>query len=494
MRSGPECCARTDRDPQEVEKERKAMQEEKFAFNGINGATGEYLLSGLSTNELSKIARGETLEADHLTELKHRAATREVVHLGVREGIDPTRLAESGWGVIFAHADGKDVEKRKEAMKPLLDLRREQAGKFYKEYVGQDAYRPGESKKKFLARHKVGFGPANPKKVPYYLLIVADPEVIPYTFQYQLAVTYAVGRIHFDNVEDYTKYAQSVVDAEKGQSKRERVLSFFGVQNEQDTATNLSAKQLVGPLATELARIYQEWDIVARIKNQAHKADLLQILGQEAPAFLFTASHGMGFPKNHPLQFSHQGALLCQDWPGPVQWHGQIPPEQYFSADDLDRVNVRGLVAFCFACYGAGTPTLDQFAHKAFKERTEIASKSFLAKLPQQMLCHPGGSALAVVGHVERAWGYSFLWPGAGTQLDVFEDTIKRLLEGHPLGSAMEYFHDRYAALSAALSTELEEIKFGKQPDDMELAGLWTANNDARSYVIIGDPAVRLNV
>ncbi|MGB7248978.1 MAG: C25 family cysteine peptidase [Phormidesmis sp.] len=479
------------------------MTTEKIYFNGVNGSTGRYLFPPLTAEELANIAKGDEFDPKEISELKQKNQQVKGTESGFAlvEGLDPKNLAETGWGVIFsANADPAI----KAALQELLDHRKKQATQkkehYYQEYAGPKGYRPDESKNKFLGRHGVGPGPADPDKMPYYLMIVGDPQTIPFRFQHQLDVQYAVGRIHFDTPAEYAQYAHSVVKAETEGIALPRRARFFGVKNSDDKATQLSAQNLIQPLAKWMVDDQKDnhWSVETTLGEAATKAELEKLLGgKETPAFLFTASHGMGFDHGDRRQLLYQGALLCQDWPGPRTWESRpIPSDFYFSCDDVsDDASLWGLIAFHFACYSAGTPQFDEFSHrKNSSERPEIAPHSFISSLSKRLLSHPKGGALAVIGHVERAWGCSFEWQDAGTQLAVFESTLKRLLEGHTVGSAIEYFNERYAELSTDLNVELEDIKYGGEFDVIALSSMWTANNDARGYTIVGDPAVKLPV
>lgn len=457
--------------------------------NGIDASTGEPLLSA-TLEQIASLACGEQVAAGESEELRRWAASLREDHLDARFEIDTRDLAQAGWGVILP--EGREDELR-QALAPLLSLRKSQAGSLHENRYRELTGLRGESKARFLARYGQGPGPADPDVLPYYLLLVADPTEISFRFQYQLDVQYAVGRLCFTTLEEYARYAESVVAAEQKDFRAARRVSFFGFANPGDEATASSLRNLVEPLAAGVARDRPGWPIEAVLGPAATKAALTERMGGPlTPALLFTAGHGLGFPPSDPRHAPHQGALLCQDWPGRKGWRGPIPPEHYLSADDIaETASPAGLIAFHFACYSAGTPRNDTFAKEGEPPR-RIAAESFVARLPQRLLGHPRGGALAVVGHVDRAWTFSFEWPEAGARLQVFESALGRLLDGYPIGAAMEYFNQRYAELFTDLLEEREEVRWGAEPDFLSLADLWTAANDARSYAVLGDPAVRL--
>lgn len=472
-----------------------------LVFNGINASTGHPLSPPLELEQIIRLACGEAWDPEHLRDLKDHHQQLLEDGMDVIFGVDVKRLSESGWGVIFPHGASDAI---REALAPLLAHRRSKAASNNEHLYQELVYHPKESKAKFLSRHQVGPGPVDPRELPYYLLLVGSPEEIPFSFQYQLDVQYAVGRIHFETLEEYSHYAHSVVAAEEQTPARPRTMTLFGVANPDDKATARSLRNLVEPLAKDLAATWgpdsphllpqqASWDFEMAIGEQATKARLKDLLGgHSTPALLFTAGHGLGFNVDDPRQLQHQGALLCQDWPGPRRWRKRIPPEHYFSADDLgEKVDLSGLISFHFACYSMGTPRFDDYAHRR-SSRRQIAPQSFLARLPQRLLSHAHQGALAVVGHVDRAWSYSFDWPDAPQQLKVFTSVFSRLFDGYPIGAAMELFNQRYAEISSDLSSQIEDVKYGGQPDLLNLPSLWTANNDARAYIVLGDPAVRL--
>jgi hypothetical protein len=270
---------------------------------------------------------------------------------------------------------------------------------------------------------------------------------------------------------------------------------FFGTSNPDDQATRLSADHLIKPLPGLIGPDVPGWTIETDVDEAATKQNLLGLLGGDrTPSVLFTATHGAVLPVNDPLQARRHGALICQDWPGRVAWRKPLIDDFYVTGDDIAAgSNVKGMIAFFLACYSAGTPQLDDFAHKAGVRRP-IAPHDLISALPRRLLGMPGGGALAVVGHIERAWTYSFQWGRAGDQLDIYHSVLTQIMAGTPIGAALDVLNQFYASISSMLNNVLEEINFGKTPDPIELAGLWTANNDARNFVILGDPAVRLGI
>jgi hypothetical protein len=478
-----------------------------LAFNGIDATTGAYLLPAMDVHQLAGMAGGGRLEGGELADLQHKSRQARQASYRVVEGVDPNDLAQAGWAVVFPAVAGDAAVAHqaaiRDALAPLLSRRRAEATAggqpLYHEYAGELGYRAGETKQQYLGRLGAGTGPVRPQKVPYYLLLVATPEEIPYRIQYQLDVHYAVGRIAFDTLDEYARYARSVVEAETGPAPRARRATFFGVANPGDAATRLSADHLVMPLAAHALgrQAHHGFDVARHLGEAATRARLVELLA-DPPALLFTASHGMGFPSGDPAQRDSQGALLCQDWPGPGH---AVLREHYLAGDDLPAgADLRGMIGMFFACYGGGTPVHDEFMRRALgpAQAKQLAPAPLIARLPQRMLGHPGGGALAVVAHVDRAWGSGFLWidaQGKGRtlrHLDVFESMLDSVLAGKRLGYAMEAFNLRYAELAADLSDRLEQIQHGEHYEDKELANLWICNNDARNYAVIGDPAVRI--
>lgn len=478
---------------------------ELLYLNGIDADTGGPIDDiAIDSEMIAKVARGHRLTPEDLRDARIKKNLIQQTNFSTAEGIENTDLAQTGWGVIFpASLPQKSADAIKDALKPLLDLRKKQATatdeRFYHEFIGpEEGYKNGESKNDFLKRFGRGPGPVDPaqgKNVPYYLLIVGSPETIPYTFQYQLDVQYGVGRIYFEKLEDYARYANSVVQAETQKFSRSKTATFFGIANPDDRATQMSANQLIKPIISQINgdKDLKDWKVNLVEPASATKSNLTNHLGgKDTPAFLFTASHGMGFKIDDNRLLPHQGAILCQDWPGPKA-RVPITDKLYFSADDISSdADVFGMFAFVFACYGGGTPKVDNFYRQAFGTQKDVAPYAFMAQLPLKLLSHPKGGALGVFAHVERAWGSSILWDGAANDVSSFNSTIKGLLMGKPAGAATEFFNERYAEISTMLTEELDNTSAENQ-DDVRLAGMWTSNNDARNYAFIGDPAVRLS-
>ena len=485
-------------------------------YGGINGATGRPAIPPLTVQQLSAAIR-QLSDPVNLRELRLRHQRDEQIGLGLREGVSACHLDVVGWGIVFAEDADPAVE---EALSELIAHRRGQAGDRCRVFKGASGVRCGQIKTEWLVAQGVGPVVVNPDKVPYYLLLVGSPEAIPFQFQSLLSVDYAVGRIHFNTLQEYANYARSVVLAEKRRrAYLPRRIAFYGAVNGVDSDAEDLRRALVAPLSDttralvsaplngaggldapdlspgpcpDAAGVVAGWQVETYMAQDAGRRSLLSLLGDggRAPALLFAGGHGYE-PANPICLLFEQGALITSDWDGR---RAPVPRDSVVGGEDVaGDMNLLGMIAFFFACYSGGTPPeADEFVRLLAGVPVQ-PPYPFVAHLPSRMLSAPGGGALAVIAQVAPTFSYSYDWPGVGEVRAPFEDCLAQLLRGYPIGHAVQPFYKTFASYETELAALLRTARLGGRVDDSALFTPWLAGYTAGNHIILGDPAVRIN-
>lgn len=469
---------------------RKSSSSKLVHVNGIDALTGEYLIKPLSIRKLAAAIASPPADPEGDAAAKKRVTDMEDGLMKAVSWVDEANPAEAGWGVVFSgrpeHAD--EAAQIRKQLEPLLKHRKKQAGALFRVYDGKNGL-GDEGGQMWLSRHGVGPGSADPADMPFYLLFAGPPEHIPFEVQYRVDIQRAVGRLCFDDLAGYRRYAEHVVAAETEGPVVERRLELLGPRSRGDAATSLSMSRLIQPLKERLDGALG-WAVNATVDKDATTDVFAQVFNRGEAALVMTAGHGIGFPSGHPDQTARQGALLTATWPGVGT---PVAGEHTFAgADVASDAALAGRMAFLFACYGGGTPAVDDFAFKIDPANPkQIAEAAFVSALPQRLLA---GGMLAVMAHIDRAWSHSFQAPRAGEQVQTFQSTLRALMSGKPVGVAFDDFNVRTGELSFELADLLGRVVTKKADSYAPYAAVWTAATDSRNFVVLGDPAVRLKV
>jgi hypothetical protein len=434
-------------------------------FNGIDAESGTPTIPAMTPEQL----RDRLYAAFDAGRLAPPSAG---VHLGLGEGCDPERLCDAGWALVH-HADDVAAADAVEELRQLRSADGVAARRL--------DYRTGEGVLSWLRRHGAQPGIVRAEGVPYYLLIVGVPEHVPFSFVQELACDRAVGSLGFATPDDYARYAAAVASCERsGPVATRRCVAFWAPSH--DDVTKLSHLQLVQPLFKTACS--SGYGTEGRLGYGATKAGLIELAARR-PAVMFTASHGVNFPRGDARQLPSQGALLAADWRG-----GRVLAEHCVAATDVRDLELAGSIAFCFGCFTTGTPSHDRYGH-ALGAPHRLAHKPFASALSQALLAR---GALGFIGHVDRAFSFTFAYPGLPPDPFAFHQSLTAILAGSRIGHALRFFTQICTQLTRAVAPLCEALARGEHVDPVELAALWLQRNDAEGFGLVGDPAARLRV
>jgi hypothetical protein len=147
-------------------------------------------------------------------------------------------------------------------------------------------------------------------------------------------------------------------------------------------------------------------------------------------------------------------------------------------------------MAFMFACYSGGCPTEDNYFFNKDGSKIPVAPEALIAQLPQKLLSR---GALAIIAHIDQAFSYIFKNLEGTPQVQSIRTPLDLLMKGRRAGLAADQLNLQWSAVAAQVGLALGRRR---EPgfDPESFATLYIARDDARNYIVLGDPATHLRV
>lgn len=440
-------------------------------------------------------------------------------------GADPNDLEEQGWGLVVP--DDKEVASRLLGLvAPLVQERKRQTGQEPKIYY----VRPnmGVPEAADWWRNVYQDERVKDHERPRYLMLLGDADLISWELQQRLSLDIFAGRLAFPSDADYEAYVAKVLEYERA-APVDGARALFHTVRDGTMATMEGHRALMTPTVTNARETkgmgkFNAKEIAWLDEESADVSaeDFLAAAADPAPTMLFSISHGSGPPR--------------ADWPSfeqKLRFQGQmcmLNRQKITHEDVAHRPFLPGGAWFYFACLGAGTPATSAYRHwlrhlkeiglyrdnleNVMRALPKTDERPFVARLPQAALANPKGP-LSVIGHVDLAWTFGFqdyeVKDGRTIAKDRpsrFQSIFRNLVEGKRMGAGytelQRHFNNANADLTGIFDMEERELEGGVSPKvltpeqerqkKLKKASRWMERQDLAAYVLLGDPAVRINV
>jgi hypothetical protein len=431
------------------------------------------------------------------------------------DGAEPSSLPDQRWGLIVP--EGPVGERLLEIVAPLTKAREDQQGGkaiVYRAPPGISAEAAGTWWNDVYLNEDI-----DDLDRPRYLLMLGDADLLSWDLQQRLAADTFIGRVCFPEEAGYEAYVHKLLASEREEPASSSRALYYTVRDG-TAATNIGYAGLMTPTLEQSRTGRDKGSFSAREVveigggENVSADDFFAAASSRDPAMLFSISHGCGAPRAGWGDFKEKQRLQ-----GAMSFGDGVR----ITAEDMAlRPFLPGGLWFFFACFGAGTPSNSAY-HHWLKELRDLGlygrnidsvlksltsgdkERPFVAALPQAALANPNGP-LAVMGHVDLAWTFSFQDVGttnryrSGTR---FQNIFHSLVGGKRVGAGYDQLQRFFKQTSVDLTSLFDQDAKTKARGDelnedkarkIKKATQWMLRQDLSAYVLLGDPAARLNV